>query len=461
MRVKRIGKLNQKGMSLIEVIVAIAILAVVIVPTLRIFASTAGTNFRSRQRQRATSVAEGTMESFKAYSMSEICSQFAGGNFNGVVPSTDVLNHPTGMTVSAQRSGVNVPVFKDDGTWNRDADSFEFHVTNAASEGQYYNVDINATAHLAPDVLRIESPNEYSDAIIKLSEDSAYTAYDELKNMVQDEITTNISSYHAGATSASNVSVTMTDFTRVIDLTVNDNGTSQTVDLEVTCTAKATVYYNYIVGGVTHTGGSQSFDDTLLTYTCDVSADGSGTSPWTVYDNSSTIGGAGEVYTNGPKHYKLDQILLFYYPCYSTVSAFGTGAKDEININGTLSGIYKPSSSTDPEVYGYEALQVNIAKQYPTRVSGVDLSNGDINYDLDVNCSVSGGGEVELKHNLKESFSISDVPAPISMTGFTDTAELKAADVDRVILYYDVQIDVYEADNPTRMVAQFIGSMNE
>lgn len=457
MSVKRMFKLNRKGMSLIEVIVAIAILAVVIVPTLRIFASTAGTNFRSRQRQRATSVAEGTMESLKAYSMSEICTQFAAQSFKGIVPSAS-----TTMTVSAQKGGVHVPVFKDDGTWNRDADFFEFHVTDAASEGQLYNVDIMATAHLAPDVLRIENPNEYSDAIIKLPEDSAYTAYGELKNMAQDEIMTNISSYHAGATSASNVSVTMTDFTRVIDVTVNDNGTSQTVDLEVTCTAKATVTYDYMVAGTLHTGGSKSFDEAFLTYTCDVSDDGSGTSPWTVYDNAATIGGTGPVYTNGPKHYKLDQIFLYYYPCYSTGSAFGTGAKDEININGTLTGLYKPSASSDPEVYGYEALQVNIAKQFPTRVSGVDLNVGDTNYDLDVNCSVSGGGEAELKHNLKESFSTSgSVPSPIGMTGFTNTAELKAADVDRVILYYDVQIDVYEVDDPTRIIAQFIGSMNE
>ena len=456
MRVKRMFKLNRKGMSLIEVIVAIAILSVVVVPTLRIFASTAGTNFRSRQRQRATSVAEGTMESLKAYSMSEICAQFAAQNFKGVVSSPS-----TAMTVSAQQGGVHVPVFKDDGTWNRDADFFEFHVTDAASEGQLYNVDIMATAHLAPDVLRIESPNEYTDAIIKLPEDSAYTAYDELKNMAQDEILTNISSYHSGATSASNVSVTMTDFTRVIDVTVNDNGTSQKVELEVTCTAKATVTYDYTVAGILQTGGSQSFDDSLLTYTCDVSDDGSGTSPWTVYDNAATIGGTGATYTHGPKHYKLDQIFLFYYPCYSTNSAFGTGAKDRININGTLTGIYKPSVSADPEVYGNEALQVNIAKQFPSRVSGVDLGNGDITYDLDVNCSVSGGGEAELKHNLKESFATSGVPSPIGMTGFTDTAELKSADVDRVILYYDVQIDVYEANNPTRLIAQFIGSMNE
>ena len=462
MRVKKIDKLNQKGMSLIEVVVAVAILAVVVAPTLRIFASTAGTNFRSRQRQRATSVAEGTMESLKAYDMSQICGQFAAQSFKGVVPSTDGA-YPTSMTVSAQKGGVHVPVFRDDGSWNREADLFEFQVFNAASEGQYYNVDIKAKAHLAPDVLRIDNPNKYSDAIIKLSEDSAYLAYDELKALAQSEIETNISSYHTGATSASNISVSITDFTRVIDLAVNDNGSSQTVDLKVTCTAKANVTYNYTVAGVTHTGGSQSFDDTLLTYECDVSEDGSGATTWTVYDNSATIGGAGETYASGSKFYKLDQICLYYFPCYSTLTAFGTGARDEINLSGTLTGLYKPSASTDPEVYGYEALQLTVAKQYPTRVSGVDLNTGDTNYNLDVDCAVLGGGEVKLKHNLDESFSSIDssTPAPIGMTGFTSTADLKSADVDRVILFYDVQIDVYEADNPTKLVAQFIGTMNE
>lgn len=458
MRVKGMFKLNRKGMSLIEVIVAIAILAVVIVPTLRIFASTAGTNFRSRQRQRATSVAEGTMETLKAYSMSEICSQFENSNFKGIVPSAS-----TAMTVSAYKSGVHVPVFKDDNTWNREADTFEFHVTDAASEGQLYNVDITATARLAPNVMRIESPNKYSDAVIELNEDMAYTMRDKMKAEAESEVEDNFASYHPGATSVSvdSTSTELSDFTRVIDLTVNDSGGKQTVKVEITYTAKADVSYSYMVGDVPHTGASKSFDETLLTYKQDFSGDGSGVYEWIAYDNTYTIGGDEELYPGSlRKNYKLDQIMLFYFPCYSVGSAFGTGARDEINIKGTLSGIYKPSTSTDPEMYGCEALQVIVAKQFSTRISGVDLIQGDAFYNPNVNCSVSGGGEADLKHNLEEPFATSGTLSP-SVTGFTNEAELKSADVDRVILLYDVDIKVYESGNPTRVVAEFIGTMNE
>lgn len=54
---RRNRKLNNAGMSLVEVIVAIAILSIVILPVLHTFVSSAMYNARARSRQQTTAAA--------------------------------------------------------------------------------------------------------------------------------------------------------------------------------------------------------------------------------------------------------------------------------------------------------------------------------------------------------------------------------------------------------------------
>ena len=75
------SRLNQKGMTLVEVITAMTILAIVVAPTLKIFASTSGTNLRAKRQQRATSVGEAVMENFKAYTLTKITTNFNNSSF--------------------------------------------------------------------------------------------------------------------------------------------------------------------------------------------------------------------------------------------------------------------------------------------------------------------------------------------------------------------------------------------
>lgn len=445
MEVKRIDKLNQKGMTLIEVIVAMAILAVVIVPTLRIFASTSGTNLRSRQRQRATSVAEGVMESFKAYNMEALCRQFVSGTFGGVVSdATTTMNVFAGYNSGG--TPTEISPLRDDFTLRDDADYYRFHIANAASEGQLYDVDIMATPAIAPDVLKMDNANEYSDAIICLEEDSAYTARDELENLAKTALETNMA---ASNPTVDNVEIY--NFKRVIDVTVDDNGTTQKVTMKVTCTASATV--NYTAGGIS---GTASYDDSLLKYECILDPTTLDTEV-TYYDNTGTIGG---LQAGGVKRCKLNQIYLYYFPVYA--SAFGTGAKDEINIKGTLTDLYNPGSGvSDPKAYGYEPLKIIVAKQLSTRVSGVDLNNSEVTYDVDVSGALSGGGETEFRSNLQVALTPGgSVPSVPTISGFTSSGKMDEEVMERVPLLYNVEIHVFEAGK-LEEVATFIGTMNE
>lgn len=452
-REKQNRKLNQKGMTLVEVVVAMAILAIVVAPTLRIFASTSETNLRSRQRQRATSVAEAAMESLKAYRVEALCTQFMGNSFKGVVKSTDSAR-PTVMKAVAVYGGVEQSPIRTDGTWRNDADSYKLTAENVVSEGQYYDMEIVLTPSLAPNVLTVEDISTYSDAIITLKEDTASTAQGKLEQKARDTLDTNFASIQPSATSHNITSVTITDFKRVIDVAVNDNGTVQTVKYKVTYTCKAQVNYTYNSSTGSHSG-NKAYDETLLKYE-EVLDTATGATELTVFDDTATIAGVDVL----GRQAKLNHLYLYYFPVYP--SQFGSGAKDEINITGTLSSLYSYMSGMDhmdSKARGYDPLQITVAKQIATVLTDVELNSGEVAYNVKLNGAVTGG-TVELQTNLTENLSpLGSVISTPAISGFTGEA-LQDSLLDRVVLLYDAEIHVYEAGT-TNEVAQFIGTKNE
>ena len=63
--------IDNKGMSLVEMIVAIAILSVAVAPILYAFVYTTNFNAKAKKRQRATNAAMSVMETFKSYEMTK------------------------------------------------------------------------------------------------------------------------------------------------------------------------------------------------------------------------------------------------------------------------------------------------------------------------------------------------------------------------------------------------------
>lgn len=72
-------KLNNKGMSLVEVIVAITILGLVAVPVLHSLTTAMVYNAKARNRQEMTLTAESIMETFKGYDLDELKVRFSTG----------------------------------------------------------------------------------------------------------------------------------------------------------------------------------------------------------------------------------------------------------------------------------------------------------------------------------------------------------------------------------------------
>lgn len=65
------------GFSLVELLIAVTIMAIIVIPLLHMFVTSTRINVKSRQTLRATTVAQDIMEGLKAYSLEEVQTQFS------------------------------------------------------------------------------------------------------------------------------------------------------------------------------------------------------------------------------------------------------------------------------------------------------------------------------------------------------------------------------------------------
>lgn len=88
---KKQGQQN-KGFTLLEVLVAITILSIIVVPLLQAFVTSAGVNAKARREMNATSVAENVIEELKAGTLEDTALQFNGAAEGGFTEMTDAGN---------------------------------------------------------------------------------------------------------------------------------------------------------------------------------------------------------------------------------------------------------------------------------------------------------------------------------------------------------------------------------
>ena len=67
---------SNAGFSLVELLIAVTILAIIVIPLLHMFVTSTRINVKSRQTLRATTVAQDIMEGLKAYTLEEVRTQF-------------------------------------------------------------------------------------------------------------------------------------------------------------------------------------------------------------------------------------------------------------------------------------------------------------------------------------------------------------------------------------------------
>ncbi len=85
--------LDNKGLTLVEVLLAVFVLAIIVVPLLHSFVSSHRINGKSKQYMRATTLAQDEMEIFERERVADLINQdkfdYDDGNGNPVEPNSD------------------------------------------------------------------------------------------------------------------------------------------------------------------------------------------------------------------------------------------------------------------------------------------------------------------------------------------------------------------------------------
>lgn len=162
---------NNKGMSLVETLVGIAILSAAVGPLLYMFVYTTKFNAKARVKQRATNAAMTVMENLKASDMRTVYRQFAvdgdGNHFN----ATPFLYNNPGATyreVGASSSDYS-------GVYWIDGMSFS---DPGSTDTNTYDVQISANVERSVDITETPIFDKYRDLIFEEKTDDIELSYD-------------------------------------------------------------------------------------------------------------------------------------------------------------------------------------------------------------------------------------------------------------------------------------------
>ena len=147
-------KQSNKGFTLVEVLVAILILAIIVVPLLSAFVMSAKTNAKARQTLRATTLAQNVMEELKAYSLETSANHHnktKTGNFvvanaensYETVLGTDGVHKPVKVTTVETTDPVTNQVKTDVTVTGRAKERYDFVLSGVKQENAEFDVEIN------------------------------------------------------------------------------------------------------------------------------------------------------------------------------------------------------------------------------------------------------------------------------------------------------------------------------
>lgn len=167
-------KKDNKGMTLIELLVAITMLAVVISPFMKTFVISARQNNKARETFRATTVAQNLMEGLEAFTLEDICIQV-----NKNTGPDSMLYRPNGYLehaeIGAEKSG-NGLTGSDYIFQNSSSDKYEIGIKGIEEDGKKYDakilLDASGYATMNQDAdFSVDIMNEATDVIYELSQE--------------------------------------------------------------------------------------------------------------------------------------------------------------------------------------------------------------------------------------------------------------------------------------------------
>ena len=452
-RDKQHTKLNNKGMTLIEVIVSVTLLALVSGFILSSLVSAMGSAAKSRDLHRATTVAQNIMEGIKLKTAEEIAYQFnyphilnAAGNpidnFS-VYPSTS-FQYSTDNSVGElfdSTDGEGNPILEKAGIYRTLA---EYNALLADPTANAYMIASTASAYM-PD-MTVDSYEFLRDT------DKKYTYY--MRNIENDgryfnaKITLSAANYTASGSSGITANDDMLISVPTIDSTYDavevmgnnydDKAMNQLQLLEGEAVAKSDLHRTIeieIDDAIMPGGSHRTRVDVRYLYSFDKD-DGTISATFRAQENTP-------FYNEGNEETKpLRSIYLYYYPLY----------RDGSNTD-TI--VVKNPDNIDVEVY--------IIKQVDGTLSDDQLRNKEDNYKVTFNViestdSADGNSHITLHTNLDENLYAIDSPivltpptqsilrrnnTNVSETMFRKTDLRNKKAIDRM---YDVRVEIYSSE---------------
>ena len=169
-------KKDNRGLTLVELLIAVTMLAVVISPFLNTFVASARQNNKARETLRATTVAQNLMEGVEAFTLEEVCTQV-----NSAVADTK-LYMPNGYASHREVPGEDGKTSKKEGETDyvfesTPSNTYEFHIQGIEEDGQLYDarIQLDASGYFyvydKNSEFQVSVMNETKDAILSISEE--------------------------------------------------------------------------------------------------------------------------------------------------------------------------------------------------------------------------------------------------------------------------------------------------
>lgn len=432
------AKTDNHGFTLVEVLIAIIILAIVVAPFLHLFVTASRTNLKARTNLRATTAAQDIMEGLKADTIEDLTYQF---NFPNVDSSTNPLIKPENDFHIIRRSLIHGDVrevIRDPAT------GVLTNVTNFGDPGVLTKADATASMYSEDNGVEYEFLGQSTGRYCFVMEDVTLqnTNFDAL-------IELDATPYRGPATDT-----TMHNSHNVVDI-MNMNNIYDAIYIEKeadTASALQTMNINYydpnrllneteirreitidveqnVVGGNTVT-------TVLLTYEYFDKLDAT---------HSIKTQDAQVIFNNTSSQKDLQDVYLFYFPIYNA------GVQDKIVFNNDLS----------------LPVTFHIVKQEPLSTIGLEAKESSYHCDLYINETGSATPAAmktllrsNLDTNLQRAYDPTSVTANNPLLGISyyfngsiwpksdfvaaDKYENLPGDVEKDRIF-DIRITVFEA----------------
>lgn len=396
--------IGNKGMSLVEVIIAVALLAIVIIPVMQSFVYSARFNAKARTLQKATVAAQTIMENYKAYPVEDICQQFASNAF--------MVGSGTGVscreTVHELTSGQHI-----------------YMIDNISYENSTYDAEIVLMPSTPIQVNTYQDSDPYCDAVYMVEASHAYDVYNTVVNKAQtdwralpDKADTEPDDYDRDNL----------EFHRQVEIYVDSNGKTTvkevywfngSCDYDTETGSQRFWFWGYAMPDATHPDAP--FIMKYYKWPGDEEPP-----PIVIYDNSTT-----EVASGGRA--VLKNIYLYFYPLYTTSTSDHWIDSDNVQVY----------SSYGEEINFYAIKQKSQISATALEVRESAAYNSErIHFKLN--------GQLKMYDNLKVNVGRVDAgsvsfTSPTLEAGAERVGSLHADPKDKILIY-DIEVKLYKDD---------------